>query len=184
MLRPCLLLLPLPDIGQGRSLRRCKEDFLSLLANCNYVFDAASATLRANLQVTFGGNTFVSCTLFYDDGSYVDSTTCFTTAGDAPTVVRLNAKAVRCASWPGMAPRSALPALRPGNRATRFGAQIEYAKNPSTGAGTQPGARISPQTFFAANYIAPNGFRFSLIFRPVQTFGVYINQEHQVFPGQ
>ena len=92
--------------------RRCKEDFFSLLANCNYVFDAASAGLRANLQIAFAGNTFVSCTLFYDDGSYVDSTTCFTTAGDAPTVVRLNAKAVRFASWPGML--SEQPCLRCG----------------------------------------------------------------------
>ena len=66
------------------------------------------------------------------------------------------------------------------------GLQIEYAKTPATGqvTATQPGARISPQTFFAVNYIAPNNFRFSLVFRPLQSFGVYINQEHQVFPGQ
>ena len=95
--------LPLPHAFPAR---RCKEDFFSLLANCNYVYDAASAGLRANLQIGLGGNTFVSCTLFYDDGSYVDSATCFSTAGDAPTVVRLNAKAVRAATWPDMLPRS------------------------------------------------------------------------------
>lgn len=142
--------------GPVQFFGECKEDFFSLLANCNYVYDAASTGFRANAQIGAGTNKFSSCTLFYDDGSYVDSTTCFTTTAEAPTVVRLNAKA------------------------------IEYAKNPSTGqaSGLQPGARISPETFFAVNYINAAGFRFSFVFRPVQTFGVYINQEHQVFPGQ
>ena len=87
----------------------------------------------------------------------------------------------------------ARPWLRPGLRCclvatieTRCGGQIEYAKDPTTGqaSGTQPGARISPETFFAVNYISPTGARISMCFQPVQTFGVYINEEHQVFPGQ
>ncbi|KAK9832030.1 hypothetical protein WJX81_000090 [Elliptochloris bilobata] len=132
----------------------CKEDFMKLTANCNYVFDAASAGLRANLLTTVAGNTFQSCTIFYDDGTYVSSSTCFSTTADAPTVVRLNANA------------------------------IEYAKNPTTApgvSGLQPGTRISPETFFAANYATPSGFLFSIVFRPIQSFGVYINEELQAF---
>lgn len=78
---------------------RCKEDFFRITANCNYVFDAASAGLRANIQTGLFGNTFVSCTLFYDDGSFVTSNTCFSNAAGTPTVVRLNAQQARNISF-------------------------------------------------------------------------------------
>jgi hypothetical protein len=169
---------------------RCKEDFYRETANCNYVFDAAIAPLLTEIQTTVAGNVFQNCVLFYDDGSYVTSTTCFAPVGGAPTVVRLNAQAVRqrasrsrCVrrlAAPATAPALAQPELTIGLPC----AQIEYAKNPSTAGALAPGTRISPETFLAANYISPTGFAFSVVFRPVQTFGVYINEDHQIFPGQ
>ncbi len=67
--------------------------------------------------------------------------------------------------------------------------QIEYAKFPSTagattGQGAGPGTRISPETFLAANYVTSTGFAFTITFRPVQFFGVYINEDHAIYPGQ
>ena len=67
--------------------------------------------------------------------------------------------------------------------------QIEYAKFPSTagassGAGAAPGTRISPETFLAANYVTSAGVPFTITFRPIQFFGVYIDEDHAIYPGQ
>lgn len=124
---------------------RCKEDFNRETANCNYVFDAAIAPLLAEIQTTVAGNVFQNCALFYDDGSYVTSTTCFAPVGGAPTVVRLNAQAVRHrASRSRCVRRPAAPATGAGECAARADNRRSPARRSSTRRTPRPPARWRP----------------------------------------
>ena len=103
---------------------RCTEDLLKHSAACTYAFDATSLGLRINLATGVLGNTFKSCTLFYADGAFVSSDTCFISKRALPTVVELDAKLVRSRR---LLPRSA----RAGALAWRTGGRLAPRRRPS-----------------------------------------------------
>jgi hypothetical protein len=138
----------------------CKENIANFLAVCNFVFDTTSQPtldLLSKLQTAGGAIqpsgtlSFLSCSLFFEDGSVTSSAsgTCFETPGStAPVVAKLQAK------------------------------QIIYGKQAAN-----YGTRISPPVFFAANYADTVGSPFkSLVYKPVQSFGLYVDKTG-IYPG-